>query len=249
MNARRSPRLGAWVKLPAPESVELLAQAGVDFVVLDAEHAALDVRTISTLIAVARGCGVSPFVRVAGTTARDVQVPLDAGAHGLFVPQIDDDRAAHAAVAAARFPPLGHRGASPSGRAGRWGLADVAEYVDTGNTGVLLVVAAESTGALDGIVGIGSVPGIDAVFIGPVDLAVSSGRTPHDPSLRAATHTALRHCREQGIRIGTTADDDPAGQLAQGYDFLVLGADTGMLRAGGRRLVDAARAGDPAVTP
>ena len=249
MGTPRAARLGAWVKLPVPESVELLAQAGFDFVVLDAEHAALDVRTISTLIAVARGCGISPFVRVAGTTARDVQVPLDAGAHGLFVPQIDDPRAAHAAVEAARFPPLGRRGASPSGRAGRWGLADVAEYVAAGNSDVQLVVAAESTGALDDIVGIGSVPGVDAVFLGPVDLAVSSGRTPGDASLRAAMHTAMRHCREQGTRIGTTADDDPAGQLAQGYDFLVLGADTGMLRTGGRRLVDAARAGDPAETP
>lgn len=66
------PRLGAWVKLPAPESVELLAIAGFDFVVIDAEHGAIDTRTASTMIGLARGCGLAPFVRVAGTAPRDV---------------------------------------------------------------------------------------------------------------------------------------------------------------------------------
>ena len=235
------PRLGAWVKLPAPESVELLALAGFDFVVIDAEHAAIDLRTMSTMIGLARGCGVAPFVRVAGTAPRDVQVPLDAGAAGLFVPQVDDVARARDAVRATRFPPLGRRGASTSGRAGRWGLEALGDYLRTGNDEVRLVVQAESAGALSAIAEIGRVPGVDAVFIGPTDLAVSSRLG--DEALAEVVAAAERRCADHHITVGTTASGNASELLdRRGYDFLVLGADTAMLRQGGQDLVSAARA-------
>ncbi len=234
------PRLGAWVKIPAPESVELLALAGFDFVVIDAEHAAIDVRTTSNMIASARGCGLAPFVRVAGTTPRDVQVPLDAGAAGLFIPQVQDAAGARDAVRVTRFPPLGRRGASPSGRAGRWGLEELGEYVRSGNAEVRLVVQAESVEALAAIVEIGGVAGVDAVFIGPTDLAVSS-RT-HICGLADLIATAELRCAEHGIALGTAASDDAPELLERGgYDFLVLGADSTMLRRGAQAAVSAAR--------
>ena len=236
-----TPRLGAWVKLPAPESVELLAVAGFDFVVIDNEHGAIDVRTVSTMIALARGCGIDAFVRVAGTAPRDVQIPLDAGARGLFVPQIDDAADAHAAVASTRFPPLGRRGASNSGRAGRWGLDALVDYVAAGNDDTVLVVQAESVGALESIVDIGCLPGVDAVFVGPADLAVSSRRTHTDTELAALLDAAERRCLEHGVPLGTTASRDAPELLARGYHFLVLGSDTGFLRSTGAALVTAAR--------
>ncbi|MEY9929640.1 4-hydroxy-2-oxoheptanedioate aldolase [Catenulispora sp. GP43] len=237
------PRLGAWVKLPAPESVELLALAGFDFVVIDAEHAAIDVRTMSTMIGLARGCGVAPFVRVAGTAPRDVQVPLDAGAAGLFVPQVDDVTRARDAVRATRFPPLGGRGASTSGRAGRWGLEALGDYLRTGNDEVRLVVQTESVAALAAIAGIGRVAGVDAVFIGPTDLAVSSRLPDGDGTLAGLVAAAERTCADHHITVGTTASGNASELLdRRGYDFLVLGADTAMLRQGGQDAVRAARA-------
>lgn len=242
------PRLGAWVKLPAPESVELLAIAGFDFVVIDAEHGAIDTRTASTMIGVARGCGIAPFVRVAGTAPRDVQVPLDAGAAGLFVPQIDDAGRARDAVRATRFPPLGRRGASNSGRAGRWGLEAIGDYVRAGNDEVRLVVQAESVRALEAIVEIGEVAGVDAVFIGPTDLAVSSQLREGDSRLTNLVAAAERGCAEHRITLGTTASGNASELLGhRGYDFLVLGADTAMLRQGGQALVSGVRVGATAV--
>jgi 2-keto-3-deoxy-L-rhamnonate aldolase RhmA len=232
------PRLGAWVKLPAPESVELLALAGFDFVVIDAEHGAIDTRTTSTMIGMARGCGLAPFVRVAGTAPRDVQVPLDAGAAGLFVPQVDDAARARDAVRATRFPPLGRRGASTSGRAGRWGLEALGDYLRTGNDEVRLVVQAESVGALSAIVEIGQVAGVDAVFIGPTDLAVSGRLGESDGRLAELIAAAERRCVEHRITLGTTAAGNASELLEhRGYDFLVLGADTAMLRQGAHALV------------
>jgi 4-hydroxy-2-oxoheptanedioate aldolase len=235
------PRLGAWVKIPAPESVELLALAGFDFVVIDAEHAAIDVRTTATMIAVARGCGVAPFVRVAGTAPRDVQVPLDAGAAGLFVPHVEDTAGARDAVRATRFPPLGRRGASNSGRAGRWGLGELGDYLRSGNDAVRLVVQAESAAALAAIADIGAVAGIDAVFIGPTDLAVSSGLD--DRGVGDLVAAAERRCADHGIVLGTTAADDASDLLQRrGYAFVVLGADTTMLHRGAHAAVLAAQA-------
>ncbi|MEZ0113283.1 4-hydroxy-2-oxoheptanedioate aldolase [Catenulispora sp. EB89] len=232
------PRLGAWVKLPAPESVELLALAGFDFVVIDVEHGAIDTRTASTMIGMARGCGLAPFVRVAGTAPRDVQVPLDAGAAGLFVPQVGDVGQARKAVHATRFPPLGGRGASTSGRAGRWGLEALGDYLRTGNDDVRLVVQAESVGALEAIVEIGEVAGVDAVFIGPTDLAVSAGFGEDDSALATLIAAAERRCAERHITVGTTASGNASELLNdRGYSFLVLGADTTMLRQAARTLV------------
>ncbi|MFE9064737.1 HpcH/HpaI aldolase/citrate lyase family protein [Streptomyces violaceusniger] len=240
------PRLGAWVKLPAPESVELLALAGFDFVVIDAEHGAIDTRTISTMIGLARGCGLSPFVRVAGTAPRDVQVPLDAGAAGLFVPQVDDASRARDAVRATRFPPLGRRGASTSGRAGRWGLEALGDYLRSGNDEVRLVVQAESAGALSAIVEIGEVSGVDAVFIGPTDLAVSGQFGEGDGRPADLVAAAERRCADHRITLGTTASGNAPELLdRRGYDFLVLGADTTMLRQGAHALVRGARTAAP----
>ena len=247
MTGSRMPRLGAWVKLPAPESVELLAAAGFDFVVIDAEHGAIDVRTTSTMIGLARGCGIAPYVRVAGTAPRDVQVPLDAGAAGLFVPQVDSTAGAEAAVRAARFPPLGRRGASTSGRAGRWGLEALGDYLRSGNEDVRLVVQAESAGALSAVVEIGRVPGVDAVFIGPTDLAVSSRLPEDDSTLAELVGAAEQRCAGHGVTLGTTAHGDVSDLLGRrGYEFLVLGSDTGILRQGAHSLVSAARTAAPA---
>ncbi|MBC8091762.1 MAG: 2,4-dihydroxyhept-2-ene-1,7-dioic acid aldolase [Pseudonocardia sp.] len=241
------PRLGAWVKLPAPESVELLALAGFDFVVIDAEHGAIDIRMMSTMIGVAHGCGLAPFVRVAGTAPRDVQVPLDAGAAGLFVPQIDDTARARDAVQATRFPPLGQRGASTSGRAGRWGLEGLADYLRSGNEEVRLVVQAESAEALSAIVEIGEVSGVDAVFIGPTDLAVSGQFPEGDGKLADLVAAAERRCADRGITLGTTASGDAPDLLGRGYTFLVLGADTTILRQAAHALVSGARTAAPEV--
>ena len=236
-----APRLGAWVKLPAPESVELLAVAGFDFVVIDNEHGTIDIRTVSTMIATGLGCGIDPFVRVPGVAPGEVQPALDAGARGLFVPQVQDAGDAARAVRATRFPPLGRRGASNSGRAGRWGLQSLADYVAAGNSEVELVLQAETADALTSIIDIGQVPGVDAVFIGPADLSVSMGLGPLDPGVAAVIGAAERSCAAHGLSLGTTASDDAGDLIGRGYSFLVLGADTGLLRSAGAAAVARAR--------
>ncbi|MEV1295718.1 aldolase/citrate lyase family protein [Pseudonocardia sp. NPDC049635] len=227
---------GVWVKIPAVEVIEVLATAGVDFVVVDREHGAIDLRAMNAMIAVGHALGLPVFVRVPGHAPAEVQPALDAGASGVFVPHVDDRARALEVVDACRFPPLGHRHGSPTNRAGDWGTVDVAELVRRGNEGVMLVAQVETPDAVANIEGILDVAGVDAVFIGPFDLALSSGLAAASPDFvtlveqverAAAGRTALG-----GVAPATRADD----LVAKGYSFVLVGADTTLLADSAREL-------------
>ncbi|WP_331748487.1 aldolase/citrate lyase family protein [Streptomyces chartreusis] len=229
------PALGAWVKIPAVEVVEVLASAGLDFIVLDQEHGAIDVRSITTLVAVAQQAELPAFVRVPEVSANAVQQALDAGADGLFIPHIDNAEAARAVVRACRFAPLGRRHGSPMTRAGRWGKLDMADFVRRANNDVTIVAQIETPQAVAAIDQIVEVEGIDAVFIGPFDLSLSSGLAEDDPAFQAMVRqveTANRGGRRLG---GVAADRTTAESMSHdGYDFLMVGADVSLLGQGAR---------------
>lgn len=224
-----NPHLGVWVKLPAPEVLEVLASGGADFVVLDCEHGAFDQRTMSTMVGVARGLGLTVFVRVAGTARSHLQPPLDAGADGLFIPHVDDAATARQVVGACRFPPIGSRAGSPATRAGDWGRRGLADYVARGNSQVVIVAQIESAAAAAAAADIAAVEGLDAVFIGPFDLALSSGLSPLDPQFQAmiaGVEMATQHSMLGGVATTPTEVRELAGR---GYNFLMVGADTSLL--------------------
>ena len=242
MNAPWSPTrpaVGTFVKLPAPEVVEVLAAAGLDFVIIDNEHASTGPQTVSTMIAIARGCGIAPFVRVPGHDPRDVQAPLDAGAAGLLLPHVDDAAQARSVVSACRFPPLGTRGVSNSGRAGGWGRSGLPAYLRAGNEQIVLVAQLESPTAMTNAGAIASTEGIDAVMIGPGDLAVTAGYGPADPRLHAMITATEHACAQAGHTLGITAPDGAgaAERFTRGYRFVVVATDTALLaRAVGQTL-------------
>jgi 2-keto-3-deoxy-L-rhamnonate aldolase RhmA len=236
-----TPALGIWIKFPLPEVLEVLVGSGVDFVVLDCEHGAFDRRSMSSLVGVARGLGLSVFVRVPGRAPADLYPPLDAGADGLFVPHVDDATAARLIVDACRFPPLGNRPASPTTRAGGWGRTSTTEYLLRGNTEVTLVAQVESPAGVANAGDIAAVAGLDAVFIGPFDLALASGLSPDDPAFHALLTRV--EAATDGRALGGVAGD--AAQIVEladrGYAFLMIGADTSLLAAAASSLVGLAR--------
>jgi len=227
---------GVWVKIPAVEVVEVLAGSGVDFVVVDREHGAVDLRTTTAMIALARGIGLPVFVRVARHTPEEVQPALDAGAHGLFVPHVDDARVAQSVVETCRFPPRGRRHGSPTTRFGDWGAIDLAELVRRGNEDVMIVAQIETPRAVDSVDAVLQVAGIDAVLLGPFDLALASGLPTGSPEF----HRLVARVEQaaSGRRLGgVAADADGARDLAgRGYSFVVAGADTSLLGAAARTL-------------
>ena len=179
-----APRLGTWIKLATTESVDIMASAGFDFVVIDLEHAPLDLTITARMIGTALAYGVDPLVRVPDQQATTIQRVLDAGAKGVLVPHVDSAAEAERVVAATRFPPLGTRGAGGTSRAGKWGLLPRADYIRTGNEEVVCIPQLESPAAIDAAAAILAVPGVDAVFLGAGDLSLTLGVEMGDPVVR-----------------------------------------------------------------
>ncbi len=231
---------GTWVKLPTPESVELLALAGFDFVVLDMEHAPLDVPTVHRLLGVGRALGLPTLVRVPDRGASTISRVLDSGASGVLVPHVDTVADATAMVAAARFPPVGARGYGPTVRAGAWG-ADVPGYRAAAAKAVV-VPQLESEAAVTAAAEIGAVHGLDAIFVGPADLAVATGLDPGSAALDALLRSADDAAARAGVPIGTAVGDLAAARRVAGrYDFVLVAGDAALLGRAAADLLCACR--------
>jgi 2-keto-3-deoxy-L-rhamnonate aldolase RhmA len=236
--------LGTWIKLSSPESVEIMAYAGFDFVVIDLEHTTLDLAAASTHIAMARALGVDPLVRVPDHGPSVIQRVLDAGAAGVVVPHVDTVEQARAVVRATCFPPRGDRGSGGTSRAGRWGLLPRTEYLEYGNEQALCVVQLESEAAMRNTREILAVDGIGAAFVGPADLSMSMGVTAGSDEVDRLVTSALEAAAAAGVPIGTASatSDQARAALARGYDYVVVSNDTSILASGGRAIVNAVKA-------
>lgn len=238
------PVLGTWVKLPAVESVELMALAGFDFVVIDLEHSPMSLETAAVLIAVANGRGLCPLVRVPDRSPSWISRCLDAGASGVVVPHVDTVEQARAVDAAARFEPRGRRGVGPTSRAGSWGLEPIDHYLRSVDQ-VTVVAQVESDEALEAVPAMLRDGRVDSLFIGPVDLSVSLGKPADHPEVVDRIAGVLRQCRSASVPCGTAIGADP-GRAAtlgrEGYSYVMVSNDATILGLGGRRLVEEFRA-------
>ncbi|MCO1616198.1 aldolase/citrate lyase family protein [Micromonospora sp. CPM1] len=238
------PALGTWVKLPVTESVELLALAGFDFVVVDLEHAPIDMQTAYQLIGTANQLGLGSIVRIPALEPGVVQRVLDAGAEGVMVPHVDTVEQARAAVSAVRFPPLGARGVGSTSRAGAWGATARAEYLRYGQEEVVLIAQIESARAASSAGAIAAVPGVDALLVGAADLSTSEGTTEDDPRIVSLVTAAVEDCLAAGVPIGNAGAataESVRRAVATGYTFTLLGNDAGLLGAAARAAVEAGR--------
>ncbi|MGW6458215.1 HpcH/HpaI aldolase family protein [Streptomyces sp. NPDC055078] len=239
--ARSRPPVGTWLKLAGPEPVEIMAYAGFDFVVIDLEHAPLNLETAYRLVNSAAALGMTPLVRVPDHTPSTVQRVLDAGAGGVLVPRVDTADQAAAVSRATRFPPRGTRGAGGTSRAGRWGLRPGGDYLAEGNDAVLCVPQLESEEAIAAAPDILALPEVDAVFVGTVDLALSMGLPVGDPAVSTLIDRVLRAAADAGKPCGLAFGDAPEQAARSGAGFVVLSNDTSMLATAARGVVDGFR--------
>ncbi|MEU2349828.1 aldolase/citrate lyase family protein [Modestobacter sp. NPDC049651] len=238
------PALGTWVKIPAPEVMELVALAGFDFAVIDLEHSPVDLESAFGLIGTALHTGVSPIVRVADAHPGLVQRVLDAGAEGVMFPHVDTPEQARAAAAAVRFPPLGTRGVGATSRAGAWGATPLAEYLRYGQEEVVLIAQIESATGVRNAKAIAAVDGVDALLVGAADLSVSEGRTADDPAVLELIAAAVSAGRDAGVPVGNAGGATTASVQAAvdaGFTFTLLSNDATLLGTAARAAVAAGR--------
>lgn len=241
----RPPLLGLFVKIPAPELVELVARSGFDFVVIDTEHALLSVRDVYQMVSLYCALGVMPLVRVTDHGYGDGQRYLDAGAAGVLVPHVSDAAQAEAVARQFLFPPDGTRGMGYAARAGLWGAlpGGAAEYVRFGQEEAARVAMIEEAGAVDNIDAIMATKGIDAVFVGPGDLSLSLGVAMGDPEVGKAVDRAIDAAVAADVPVGTVVPDavQARRRADQGCRFLLVGNDTGLFLGAAGKAVTAVR--------
>ena len=168
------PLFGMFVGIASPAIVEMCGHAGFDFVIIDNEHGPASIETTEHLIRAARCANVIPVVR---TLEPDILRILDIGASAIQVPQVNTAEHARRVVAAAKYPPLGTRGAAFSPRAAGYGFFGGPAHAKTSNEGLGVILMIETREALANLDEILTVPGIDALFIGPNDLSFSMGHS------------------------------------------------------------------------
>src|SRR3569833_1645491 len=186
-NRDGGPLLGTWVKIPALETVELLARAGFDFVVIDLEHSPMTLESAYRTVVVAQGLGMHALVRVPDRGAGQVQPVLDTGVDGVLVPHVLDGADADRVIRSMLFPPNDSHSLGTTSQAGVWGLDPTPEYLRRGDAETLRIPQLEDLSAVEDAETVLDVPGVNAVFLGMGDLTLSTGRSSDDPELTALT--------------------------------------------------------------
>ncbi len=228
----------------APMVIEILARAGVDFVIIDMEHCPMDMDRLSHLVRAADAAGIAPLVRVPDVGAGLIGRVLNLDVAGIVIPHASR-QSCEALVRAARYAPDGERGACPIVRATGYWPDDWTAYAQRANREILLLPLIEDSAAIDDLEAIAAVPGINGLFIGPYDLSVSVGAPGADfdhPGMSAALDRAIASCRRHEKFVVTTVGDrqdrDYSRRLMQrGVRGLVFATDALVLLQACRRLV------------
>jgi 4-hydroxy-2-oxoheptanedioate aldolase len=244
-------QFGLWVALTDPMAVEISAAAGFDWLLIDAEHAPFELPSVASALQAVAPYETSPIVRPPVGDAVLIKKLLDIGVQTLLVPMVDSAGQAEMLVRATRYPPRGIRGVGTSmARAARWN--HVKDYLHQADDEICLIVQVESATAVENLDEIVAVEGVDAVFIGPSDLAASLGHlgNPGHPDVMDVIGQSFKTIREAGKAAGVLAVvPELAGKFAeQGATFIGGGVDTALLAGATRALADSMRSGDDAVS-
>ena len=216
----------------SPMVVEMMAAAGVDFVIIDMEHSALDLDCCAHLIRAADAGGITPYVRVPGVDASLIKKLLNLGAAGIAVAHATRENCA-AALRAVKYAPEGERGACPIVRAARYAPGDWNTYAADANRRVRVIPLVEDKETLERFEALAAMPGLEVFFVGPTDLAIAlgvPGATFDDPKLGGAldqvVSAARRHRKQVMTTIGNRLDPEYGRSvIRRGVQWLVLGTD------------------------
>ncbi|MFC8411444.1 HpcH/HpaI aldolase/citrate lyase family protein [Arthrobacter sp. NPDC057259] len=233
------PLAGMWVCSGSPLIAELCAGSGLDWLLVDAEHSPNGLESILAQLQAVHGYPVRTMVRPPVNDTVLIKQYLDLGVQNLLIPMVNSAAEAEAAVAATRYPPQGVRGVgSALARAARWNR--VPDYLARAGETISVTVQIESTAAVDAVADILAVDGVDAIFLGPSDLAASMGLLGQQehPDVVAAVERCLAAARETGKPAGVNAFTPATADRyrAAGAAFILVGADVALLARGSEAL-------------
>ena len=234
---------GAWMLSTSADMAEILAYAGMDFLLLDHEHGQGSIDQAIGQLRAIKGSDCVGVLRVPSNDYVYIKRALDAGVGGIVVPSVNSAEEARRVVAACRYAPTGVRGAFGGMRAMKYGFDP--GYYESSFENLLVVIQVENARAIDAIPAIAAVEGIDVIFIGPCDLSATLGKLNQfdDPEVRGQIDRAAKAILGSGKLLGSTAASGKVAKdmAARGYRFIIPGSDATLLGLGVRTTLADAR--------
>ena len=237
--AQKEGVVNGWLSMPCAFSAEIMAHQGWDSLTIDLQHGVIDYSDLLPMLTAISTTDTVPLVRVPSLEPGLIMKVLDAGAYGVIAPLINTADDARALVAACRYPPLGMRSFGPH-RAMLYGGADYAKHANDEMLVLGMIETREGVANLEEIL---AVEGLDGIYIGPADLALSHGHTPGfdhgDGPMETLIDEIVARARQHGsvigIHNGTAAH--ARRMLARGCDLVTVGADTRLLMTGAQAVL------------
>ena len=234
------PQYGYWLGLCNPLSAELCAHTGYDWLLIDGEHAPNNVPSVLAQLQAIEGTPSSAVVRLVNDDVALIKQHLDIGAQSLLIPMVETGEQAEQIALSVQYPPVGIRGVGTAlARAAHWNMVD--GYLKDVDDEICLIVQIESVKGLENLDAILAVDRIDAVFIGPADLAATMGYLgqPGHPEVFAAITGAIKKIEAAGkVAGGLAVNMDTAKSYeAAGMQFLAIGIDTLSLANGAKNIL------------
>lgn len=227
-------QVGTWLSLGDLTATRMLARVGFPWLTVDMEHSPIDWSQAATLFAAIADAGCVPLARVPEGRHDYIKRVLDAGAHGIVVPMVETVEQARIAIAAAKYPPTGNRSLGGAVHALNFG-ASAGDYYRQANDEILVVLQTESPRGVENADEIYSLPGLDAIFVGPNDLRAQmrspDGQDPSAEEFEAMLQRILAAGKTAGTPVGIHLQtvEDVQMRTAEGWQFIALGSDLRMM--------------------
>ena len=237
---RGDPLIGSFLKTPAAQAAEVMGSTRLDLVCIDGEHGPFDRGTIDLCLLALRSLQMPAIVRVPSTAHDVILAALDGGANGIMVPHVWNPAIAEDVARAAHFGP-GGRGYAGGPRSSDYGAMNIQAYLDKARNSTVVIVQIEDVAAMEHLDAIAAVPGIDALFIGRMDLTVGLGaNSPDAPEVIAAVERICEAGRAHGRSIGMFVSDvaEAAHWQAKGANLFILSSDHRFIQNGANQLAD-----------
>ena len=237
-------QVGTWLSLGSVFAARVMARVGFPWLTVDLEHSPIDWSDAALLFGAIADAGCVPLARVPRGDHDHIKRVLDAGAHGIVVPMVNTVEEARAAIAAAKFPPVGNRSVGGALHALNFNTT-AGDYFKHANDELLVILQTESPEGVENAEAIYSLPGVDAIFVGPNDLTFQmrgpDGRDPSPAALEEMLQRVLATGKKVGTPVGLHVQTTEAVQkrIAEGWQFIALASELKMMLNDAERLAAA----------
>jgi 4-hydroxy-2-oxoheptanedioate aldolase len=235
------PQVGTWLSQGSIYATRVMARVGFPWLTVDMEHSPIGIEQASVLFGVIAEAGCVPLARVPRGTHENIKRVLDGGAWGVVVPMVNTVEEAKLAIAAAKYPPVGNRSIGGGLHALNFD-ATAGDYYKRANDEILVVLQTESPLGVENAEAIYSLPGVDAIFVGPNDLTfqmkTADGVDPTPDELEAMLQRVLAAGKKVGTPVGLHVQtiEDVNRRISQGWQFLAIGSELRFMTAEAQRI-------------